>query len=204
MNEGDIVQGINDLNAFLGKSTDLTSQYLKANENTWIEWKDIVHDAVSVARGEGSSLSGGFVDLSGFEDIAATEKNVQALAEGMKTIQALKEQYLADSNVKNVTADWTKTATGDLTGFTVNVQKATGEVERFRYEIDELNQVNFVGSSGSDRGISRMFERATKAADSLERKMLRMMFLRLVLLRLMKVSIRFLRHIITPLKRFRD
>lgn len=172
LNEGDIVQGINDLNAFLGKSTDLTSQYLKANENTWIEWKDIVHDAVSVARGEGSSLSGGFVDLSGFEDIAATEKNVQALAEGMKTIQALKEQYLADYNVKNVTADWTKTATGDLTGFTVNVQKATGEVERFRYEIDELNQVNFVGSSGSDRGISQMFERATKAADSLERKML--------------------------------
>lgn len=72
LNEGDIVQGINDLNAFLGKSTDLTSQYLKANENTWIEWKDIVHDAVGVARGEGSSLSGGFVDLSGFEDIAAT------------------------------------------------------------------------------------------------------------------------------------
>ena len=172
LNEGDIVQGINDLNAFLGKSTDLTSQYLKANENTWIEWKDIVHDAVSVARGEGSSLSGGFVDLSGFEDITATEKNVQALAEGMKTIQALKEQYLADSNVKNVTTDWTKTAAGDLTGFTVNVQKATGEVERFRYEIDELNQVNFVGSSGSDRGISQMFERATKAADSLERKML--------------------------------
>lgn len=172
INEGDIVQGINDLNQFLGKSVDMTSQYLKANEQTWVEWRDIVHDAVSVARGEGSSLSGGFVDLSGFEDITATEKNVQALAEGMKTIQALKEQYLADSNVKNVTADWAKTAAGDLTGFTVNVQKATGEVERFRYEIDELNQVNFVGSSGSDRGISQMFERATKAADSLERKML--------------------------------
>ena len=172
LNEGDIVQGINDLNAFLGKSVDMTSQYLKANEQTWVEWRDIVHDAVSVARGEGSSLSNEFVNLLGFEDIATTEKNVQAMAEGMRTIQALKEQYIADTNVKNVTADWTKTAEGDLTGFTVNVQKATGEVERFRYEIDELNQVNFLGSSGSDRGISQMFERATKSADSLERKML--------------------------------
>lgn len=172
LNEGDIVQGINDLNAFLSKSVDMTSQYLKANENTWIEWRDVVHDAVSVARGEGSSLSNEFVNLLGFEDITATEKNVQAMAEGMRTIQALKEQYMADTNVKNVTADWTKTAEGDLTGFTVNVQKATGEVERFRYEIDELNQVNLLGSSGSDRGIAQMFEKATKSADSLERKIL--------------------------------
>lgn len=172
INEGDIVQGINDLNQFLGKSVDMTSQYLKANEQTWVEWRDIVHDAVSVARGEGSSLSNGFVDLLGFENVSVTEKNVQALAEGMRTIQALKEQYMADANVKNVTADWTKTAEGDLTGFAVNVQKATGEVERFRYEIDELNQVNLLGSSGSDRGIAQMFEKATKSADSLERKML--------------------------------
>lgn len=171
INEGDIVQGINDLNQFLGKSVDMTSQYLKANEQTWVEWRDIVHDAVSVARGTGS-LSNGFVDILGFEDVSVTEKNVQAIAEGMRTIQALKEQYIADSNVKNVTADWTKTAEGDLTGFTVNVQKATGEVERFRYEIDELNQVNLLGSSGSDRGIAQMFEKATKSADSLERKML--------------------------------
>lgn len=172
INEGDIVQGINDLNQFLGKSVDMTSQYLKANEQTWVEWRDIVHDAVNVARGEGGSLSYGFVDILGFEDVSVTEKNVQAIAEGMRTIQALKEQYIADSNVKNVTADWIKTAEGDLTGFTVNVQKATGEVERFRYEIDELNQVNLLGSSGSDRGIAQMFEKATKSADSLERKML--------------------------------
>lgn len=96
INEGDIVRGINDLNQFLGKSVDMTSQYLKANEQTWVEWRDIVHDAVSVARGEGSSLSNEFVNLLGFEDFSLAERNVATIAttygEGAKQSEILHQK----------------------------------------------------------------------------------------------------------------
>lgn len=68
-----------------------------------------------------------------------------------------------------VSANWTKTAQGEIEGFTVSVKKANGEVEKFKYALRETKTGEqffaFTGSLGNDSGILKLQKNidATKA-----------------------------------------
>lgn len=103
-----------------------------------------------------------YTEILSANDIAQTEQNIVALANGMRTIEELKNKFSSDSTVKGISADWAKNAKGNLTGFAVNIKKATGEVEKFKYVIDRLKQVKLLGSTGSDRGVAKMQQDVAK------------------------------------------
>lgn len=137
------------------------------------EWVEIfnpeeVQEYTQEVQRAGEALHQAFGDPSEYteilsaNDIAQTEQNIVALANGMRTIEELKNKFSSDSTVKGISADWAKDAEGNLTGFAVNIKKATGEVEKFKYEIDELNQVKLLGSTGSDRGVAKMQQDVAK------------------------------------------
>lgn len=137
------------------------------------EWVEIfnpeeVQEYTQEVQRAGEALHQAFGDPSAYteilsaNDIAQTEQNIVALANGMRTIEELKSKFSSDSTVKGISADWAKDAEGNLTGFAVNIKKATGEVEKFKYEIDELNQVKLLGSTGSDRGVAKMQQDVAK------------------------------------------
>lgn len=111
------------------------------------------------------------VDIDNLGEVS-TQVNAQTIENSERIIDGLKEQYRASEDVKNITTDWTKNADNDLIGFVLNVQKATGEVERFRYAFDESGNAELLGSLGTDRGTTQALEKATKAANTLERQMI--------------------------------
>ena len=137
------------------------------------EWVEIfnpeeVQEYTQEVQRAGEALHQAFGDPSEYteilsaNDIAQTEQNIVALANGMRTIEELKNKFSSDSTVKGISADWAKDAEGNLTGFAVNIKKATGEVEKFKYEVQELNQVKLLGSTGSDRGVAKMQQDVAK------------------------------------------
>lgn len=162
VNEGDIVQGLIDLNELLSKTTDLTSQQLKRNGQEWQNWVDTVLNAVNMARGEGSIFSDSFIDLASDAGVSRVEDNAQKLAQAYSTVQAAKDLYQNDKSVKSVTADWTFDANKNVTGFTINVNKLNGEVERLKHSISETGDVEFLGGNASDRGVQKQTETIIK------------------------------------------
>lgn len=173
-NEGDIVQGLKDFVDFMGQSTDQTTAYMRANATSATEWADAVGNAI--AKVTGTNLAS--IELFQYElilsdeDVAKTEENAQKITRAYSTIQEAKDFYKNDKNVDSVTADWIKDANGDITGFTINVNKASGEVERLKHTITEAGEVMFDGSTGSDSGIQKAIEQASKSADTLERRLI--------------------------------
>jgi TP901 family phage tail tape measure protein len=60
---------------------------------------------------------------------------------------------------------WEKTADGALTDFSVSAKKATGDLEKFNFVVNETGKVNLLGSSGSDKGILQKQKETLKFID---------------------------------------
>lgn len=60
---------------------------------------------------------------------------------------------------------WEKTADGALTNFSVSAKKATGDLEKFNFVVNETGKVNLLGSSGSDKGILQKQKETLKFID---------------------------------------
>lgn len=82
-----------------------------------------------------------------------------------KTIDVIKkaeQEYRELFNVTkqgDVTGIWNKDTNGNINGFTVNVKKAKGETESFRYvlkQVGEEMQFVYAGGRGSDSGVYKL------------------------------------------------
>lgn len=65
----------------------------------------------------------------------------------------------------DVTGIWNKDTNGNINGFTVNVKKAKGETESFRYvlkQVGEEMQFVYAGGRGSDSGVYKLQQYADK------------------------------------------
>lgn len=60
---------------------------------------------------------------------------------------------------------WEKTADGALTNFSVSAKKATGDLEKFNFVVNETGKVDLLGSSGSDKGILQKQKETLKFID---------------------------------------
>ena len=167
----DIVKGLEDFANILSQSMTAANDALKGNSATWEQWSDVAYNALMKFQGVESSPVGEFVEIFSDEQIAKTEQNVQKLAQAFHSIEAAKAAYKSD-DVKSVTADWALDAERNIKGFTINVTKANGEIERLHHTIDEMGQVQLLGSNVSDRGVDKLLQRANNEADKLERKLI--------------------------------
>lgn len=63
------------------------------------------------------------------------------------------------ASLGEASAKWNKTAQGQLQGFTVSVKKANGEIEKFKYSLNEKTDKPFfelTGSAGDDSGLLKL------------------------------------------------
>ena len=174
VNEGDIVQGVRDLADIFSKSFTQIDDSIEKNKAELNNWAIFLMETVGKVTGRSPFADSVWIDF-GTDEIKQTEQNVQALAKGMQTIAALKENIKSSdpNGVQSVTADWTQDAERNLNGFVLNVHKATGEVERLHYALDETGKsFERIQITGSDSGVERMLVKATQAANNLERKMI--------------------------------
>lgn len=174
VNEGDIVQGVRDLADIFSKSFTQIDDSIEKNKAELNNWAIFLMETVGKVTGRSPFADSAWIDI-GTDEIKQTEQNVQALAKGMQTIAALKESIKSSdpNGVQSVTADWTQDAERNLNGFVLNVHKATGEVERLHYALDETGEsFERIQITGSDSGVERMLVKATQAANNLERKMI--------------------------------
>lgn len=77
------------------------------------------------------------------------------------------------NDIDKIITDFSRDAKGKLTKVTLAVTKTTGEIEKFKYSVEKLNnngeiELKPISSSGTDRGIIQTMAKAAKEADNLE------------------------------------
>jgi hypothetical protein len=88
-------------------------------------------------------------------------------------------------SVDKIVTNTVKNAKGQINSFSFDLTKLSGEVEKFSYNVSRTKQkdkesgkgytvtsVKAIGSRDSDKGAIQLLERATKAANTLERQMI--------------------------------
>lgn len=88
-------------------------------------------------------------------------------------------------SVDKIVTNTIKNAKGQINSFSFDLTKLSGEVEKFSYNVNRTKQtdkesgkdytvtsVKAIGSRDSDKGAIQLLERATKAANTLERQMI--------------------------------
>ena len=88
-------------------------------------------------------------------------------------------------SVDEIVTNTIKNAKGQINSFSFDLTKLSGEVEKFSYKVSRTKQkdkesgkdytvtsVKAIGSRDSDKGVIQLLERATKAANTLERQMI--------------------------------
>lgn len=175
-----IVEGLRQISALRHADTQEAREWeryqeeiLSQDENAWEHYKNAVLDTLYKIRGEESPALQGFIDIISDEEIQKNERNVETYKKGMETIANLKAEYLSQSNVNSVTADWTQDAARNLEGFVLNIQKVNGEVEHLYYELNETGDAfEQFKIKGSDSGVEKMLVKAVNAASTLERQII--------------------------------
>ena len=166
------------------QSTKEWEQYeeeiLRQDANAWENHKNAVLNTLDAIRGETHS-SEEFVDIFGDEEFQQTESNMQAFEDGLRKIEALKVQIKAEGGdaIKSVSASFTADANRNIDGFVLKVRKSSGEVENLYHKLQEAEDEtgNLVREwerykvTGSDAGVTKAIEQASKAADALGRKL---------------------------------
>ena len=112
-----------------------------------------------------TSLVRGNVDFkqdfnSGNQSAKEAQKYFEALLKEEKAVVSVKENF--DKSLGN---------SGELKSFTVDIQRATGEVEKLHYAMssaDNDNRFLYQGASVSDRNIEKQTEARIKSADKLQ------------------------------------
>lgn len=161
-------------------------QSLSRDASYWESRKNAVLDSLYTVRKEANPASSEFIEIISDEDIQQGQQKIRAYAdvleEGRRKIEALKLQIRAEGGdeIKSVTANFTADAAGNLNGFVLAVQKSSGEVENLYHKLveveDETGKVTREWErtkiTGSDSGIQKAIEQASKSADTLERRLI--------------------------------
>lgn len=95
------------------------------------------------------------------------QKAMESLAEAKSNLQ-----YEFDVRDEDITSRWVTDAEDQLTGFVVSVKDAEGVVRNFNYALSEEGLFEKISTTGSDKGVVAMFQKATKEADTLERRII--------------------------------
>lgn len=81
--------------------------------------------------------------------------------------------------IDKIVTNTVKNASGQINSFSLDLTKLSGEVEKFNYKVSRtkdgnnvITSVKPIGSRDSDKGAIQLLERATKAANTLERQMI--------------------------------
>ena len=142
------------------QSTNVVTQNEERKQQAYQETANIIQ---SVSKQ--TSLVRGNVDFeqvfnSGNQSAKEAQKYFEALLKEEKAVVSVKENF--DKSLGN---------SGELKSFTVDIQRATGEVEKLHYAMssaDNDNRFLYQGASVSDRNIEKQTEARIKSADKLQ------------------------------------
>ena len=142
------------------QSTNVVTQNEEKKQQAYQETANIIQ---SVSKQ--TSLVRGNVDFeqvfnSGNQSAKEAQKYFETLLKEEKAVVSVKENF--DKSLGN---------SGELKSFTVDIQRATGEVEKLHYAMssaDNDNRFLYQGASVSDRNIEKQTEARIKSADKLQ------------------------------------
>lgn len=145
------------------QATNVVAQNEERKQQAYQETANIIQ---SVSKQ--TSLVRGNVDFeqvfnSGNQSAKEAQKYFEALLKEEKAVVSVKENF--DKSLGN---------SGELKSFTVDIQRATGEVEKLHYAMssaDNDNRFLYQGASVSDRNIEKQTEARIKSADRLQTKL---------------------------------
>lgn len=157
-------------NVDLGKTTQrINSQLATISKNLNLNIPKI---ELGMADGGGTAL---------INNVSHIVDNVEDKIEELRKNLAEKFSVSVDKIVTNTI----KNAKGQINSFSFDLTKLSGEVEKFSYKVSRTKQkdkengkdytvtsVKAIGSRDSDKGAIQLLERATKAANTLERQMI--------------------------------
>lgn len=157
-------------NVDLGKTTQrINSQLATISKNLNLNIPKI---ELGMADGGGTAL---------INNVSHIVDNVEDKIEELRKNLAEKFGVSVDKIVTNTI----KNAKGQINSFSFDLTKLSGEVEKFSYNVNRTKQtdkesgkdytvtsVKAIGSRDSDKGAIQLLERATKAANTLERQMI--------------------------------
>ena len=157
-------------NVDLGKTTQrINSQLATISKNLNLNIPKI---ELGMADGGGTAL---------INNVSHIVDNVEDKIEELRKNLAEKFGVSIDKIVTNTI----KNAKGQINSFSFDLTKLSGEVEKFSYKVSRAKQKNkesgedytvtsvkAIGSRDSDKGAIQLLERATKAANTLERQMI--------------------------------
>ena len=157
-------------NVDLGKTTQrINSQLATISKNLNLNIPKI---ELGMADGGGTAL---------INNVSHIVDNVEDKIEELRKNLAEKFGVSVDKIVTNTI----KNAKGQINSFSFDLTKLSGEVEKFSYNVSRTKQkdkdsgkdytvtsVKAIGSRDSDKGAIQLLERATKAANTLERQMI--------------------------------
>ena len=190
INTTHIVEGLEQLNDLLHQDTRLADEWYKTYENDlealrgmWEGLRQGVVDYLNEIRGEKQSVADmGWEDISTSESTEKVRNYTNVLKEGLEKIASLKAQIYSEGGdaIKSVTSRFTADATGNVDGFVLAIQKSNGEVENLYHKLveveDETGNITREWArtqiTGSDSGIQKAIEQASKSADTLERRLI--------------------------------
>lgn len=101
---------------------------------------------------------------------ASVESLTSDISNLNNVIQQYEQAYQQAFNVgaKDVSSSWIKNSEGAITGFSVSVKKANGELETLKHAIED-NNIIFTGSTGNDNSIANIIGKANTEAVKLLR-----------------------------------
>jgi hypothetical protein len=117
----------------------------KAMDNNWVDITNGINTSTQAMSSNATQMA-----------------NVQQVyANTSSTLQQVKQDYaqLYGVQSKDVSAVWNRDSQDNIKGFTVEVTKAKGIVESFKYELDTLSnsmQYIYKGGRGSDKGVANV------------------------------------------------
>lgn len=164
----------------LHETIDQSSQYIESKGQTVEQfYTENIANAIQHATNKiielNHSMSDGWVEIStdSASPITVTAKEIINLEKVVDNWKAKYKQEFADA--QSVTSSWAQNAKGEITGFSVSVEKANGEVEKFNHTIvqgeDGIKGVLLTGSTGTDKGVEGILKRANTEADKLMRNL---------------------------------
>ena len=188
INTTHIVEGLKQLGDLLNQDKSLANEWyktysgdLEALRAMWEGLRQGVVDYLHEIRGEKQSLADmGWEDIGSSESTEKVRNYTQVLQEGLEKIASLKAQIKAEGGdeINSITSRFTSDAAGNVNGFILAVQKSSGEVENLFHKLveveDETGKVTREWQrtqiTGSDSGIQKALEKASRTADTLKRQ----------------------------------
>lgn len=127
--------------------------------------KNVVNNATRTTAVKTPSVS----NDTNIKNITTEYKNLSS------AVEIAKKEFAQLENVSNVSSNFTTNVSRNIDGFVVKVEKANGAIENFKYKLEDNNvgtkSFFFKGTTGSDSGIVKTLQKASKEADKCKNKL---------------------------------